>query len=58
LRTIEESTVLAARSIWVDRRNGVFGDSARSMVTTVREFGAMLLPFTDKERGAAKINAR
>ena len=41
----------------MDRRNGVFGDSARSMVTTVREFGAMLLPFTDKERGAAKINA-
>ena len=31
--------------------------SARSTVRTAREFGAMLLPFTDKERGAARINA-
>ncbi len=32
-------------------------ESAQTTVTTVREFGAMLLPFTDKEKGAAKINA-
>ena len=32
-------------------------ESATSTVSTVREFGAMLLPFTDKEKGAAKINA-
>ena len=32
-------------------------ESAQSTVSTVREFGAMLLPFTDKEKGAAKINA-
>ncbi len=35
----------------------VLGESAHSTVSTVREFGAMLLPFTNKERGAAKINA-
>ncbi len=35
----------------------VLGESAQSTVSTVREFGAMLLPFTDKERGAARINA-
>jgi chlorophyll synthase len=39
-----------------DTRN-VLGESAQATVTTVREFGAMLLPFTDKEKGAAKINA-
>jgi len=35
----------------------VFTDSAQATVGTVREFAAMLLPFTDKERGAARINA-
>jgi chlorophyll synthase len=35
----------------------VLTDSAKSTLTTVREFGAMLIPFTDKERGAARINA-
>ena len=38
-------------------KRDVFAESAQSTVSTVREFGAMLLPFTDKERGAAKINA-
>ncbi len=35
----------------------VFGESARSSVKTVGRFGAMMLPFTDKTRGAADINA-
>jgi chlorophyll synthase len=35
----------------------VLSESAQSTLTTVREFGAMLVPFTNKERGAAKINA-
>jgi chlorophyll synthase len=35
----------------------VFGESARSSVQTVGRFGAMMLPFTDKTRGAADINA-
>lgn len=38
-------------------KRDVLTESAHSTVTTVREFGAMLLPFTDKERGAARINA-
>jgi chlorophyll synthase len=38
-------------------KRDVLAESAQSTVSTVREFGAMLLPFTDKERGAAKINA-
>ena len=37
--------------------NRILSDSAQSTVSTVREFGAMLIPFTDKERGAARINA-
>jgi chlorophyll synthase len=40
----------------VAERN-VFGESARSSVKTVGRFGAMMLPFTDKTRGAADINA-
>jgi len=32
-------------------------ESARSTVTTVGRFGAMMLPFADRERGAAGINA-
>jgi chlorophyll synthase len=40
----------------VAERN-VFGESARSSVQTVGRFGAMMLPFTDKTRGAADINA-
>ncbi len=32
-------------------------DSARSTALTAREFAAMLLPFTDKQRGADRINA-
>ena len=38
-------------------KRDVLAESAHTTVATVREFGAMLLPFTDKERGAAKINA-
>jgi len=41
----------------VAKGRDVLGESAQSTVSTVREFGAMLLPFTNKERGAAKINA-
>jgi chlorophyll synthase len=47
----------------VDRGNGVeqnrsiFAESAQSTLVTVREFGAMLLPFTNKDRGAERINA-
>jgi chlorophyll synthase len=39
------------------QKQRVLTDSMHSTVSTVREFGAMLLPFTNKERGAAKINA-
>lgn len=39
-----------------DTRN-VLADSARSAASTVGEFGAMLMPFTDKHRGADAINA-
>ncbi len=35
----------------------IFVESAQSSVTTARDFAAMLLPFTNKERGAARINA-
>ena len=35
----------------------ILTDSARSTVLTAREFAAMLLPFTDKQRGADRINA-
>ena len=35
----------------------VLGETARSSVVTAREFAAMLIPFTNKERGAARINA-
>ncbi len=38
-------------------KRDVFGESARSSVKTVGRFGAMMLPFTDKTRGAADINA-
>jgi chlorophyll synthase len=38
-------------------KRDVFGESARSSVRTVGRFGAMMLPFTDKTRGAADINA-
>jgi chlorophyll synthase len=38
-------------------KRDVFGESARSSVQTVGRFGAMMLPFTDKTRGAADINA-
>ena len=38
-------------------KRDVLAESAQSTVSTVREFGAMLIPFTDKERGAARINA-
>ena len=41
----------------MDKRSTVFADTARSSVKTAGEFGAMLLPFTDKTRGAANINA-
>jgi chlorophyll synthase len=33
------------------------GDSARSTVETVGNFGAMMLPFADRHSGAAKINS-
>jgi len=35
----------------------VFGASARSAVETAGHFGAMMLPFADRTRGAARINA-
>ncbi len=35
----------------------ILADSVNSSLSTAREFGAMLLPFTDKEKGAARINA-
>jgi chlorophyll synthase len=35
----------------------VLGDSARSTVETVGQFGAMMLPFADRQAGAARINA-
>jgi chlorophyll synthase len=38
-------------------KRDVFGESARASVSTVGRFGAMMLPFTDKQRGAADINA-
>jgi chlorophyll synthase len=41
----------------VAKSRDALAESAQTTVTTVREFGAMLLPFTDKEKGAAKINA-
>lgn len=41
----------------MDKGRGVLTDSAQSTMVTAREFAAMLLPFTNKERGAARINA-
>jgi len=41
----------------VAENRNVFGDSAQATAITVREFAAMLLPFTDKHRGAERINA-
>lgn len=41
----------------MDNRGRILSDVAHSTVTTVRDFGAMLIPFTDKERGAARIHA-
>ena len=35
----------------------VLGDSARSTVETVGQFGAMMLPFANRQTGAARINA-
>jgi chlorophyll synthase len=35
----------------------VLGDSARSTVETVGQFGAMMLPFANRQAGAARINA-
>lgn len=35
----------------------ILTDTAHSTISTAREFAAMLLPFTNKERGAARINA-
>ncbi len=39
------------------RRSTVLGDSARSTVETVGQFGAMMLPFANRTTGAARINA-
>jgi len=41
----------------VAKRGSVLRDSAQSTVSTAREFASMMLPFTDKEVGAARINA-
>jgi chlorophyll synthase len=41
----------------VARRSSVLGDSARSTVETVGQFGAMMLPFANRTTGAARINA-
>ncbi|GAC1423164.1 MAG: chlorophyll synthase ChlG [Candidatus Velthaea sp.] len=38
-------------------RRDVFSETAKSGVKTVGQFGAMMLPFTNKEAGAVKINA-
>jgi chlorophyll synthase len=38
-------------------RRDVFGETAKSGVRTVGQFGAMMLPFTNKDAGAAKINS-
>jgi len=35
----------------------IFSETAKSGVKTVGQFGAMMLPFTNKEVGAAKINS-
>jgi chlorophyll synthase len=35
----------------------ILTDTAQVSVSTARDFAAMLLPFTNKERGAARINA-
>ncbi len=39
------------------RGSTVLGDSARSTVETVGQFGAMMLPFANRTTGAARINA-
>ncbi len=39
------------------RGGTVLGDSARSTVETVGQFGAMMLPFANRTTGAARINA-
>jgi chlorophyll synthase len=41
----------------VAKNREILTDSARSTAITAREFAAMLLPFTDKQRGADRINA-
>jgi chlorophyll synthase len=41
----------------VAKSREILNDTAQATVSTAREFGAMLLPFTNKERGAARINA-
>ena len=41
----------------MDKRRAILADSAQSTVATVRDFAVMLLPFSNKERGAARINA-
>ncbi len=41
----------------MDKGRSVLAESAQSTVSTAREFAAMLLPFTNKEIGAARINA-
>jgi chlorophyll synthase len=41
----------------VAKNRGILADSAQATATTAREFLAMLLPFTDKHRGADRINA-
>jgi chlorophyll synthase len=38
-------------------KRSVLGDSARSTVETVGQFGAMMLPFANRSTGAARINA-
>ena len=38
-------------------KRSVLGDSARSTVETVGQFGAMMLPFANRTTGAARINA-
>ena len=41
----------------MDKRRGVVADSTSSTLSTVREFAWMMLPFSNKEVGAARINA-
>jgi len=52
-----KSAPVESESATLDAKKSVLADSAQATVSTAREFAAMLIPFTNKERGAARINA-